>query len=134
MEASSADAQSPRPVDVRVRRLTDDPGTTSAPILRDSARSAPTQRRPVLLDGTPPRTHSPSEVNLLGLFFKAGDVLSSGESGQYLATWNRIASAPTASRTAANDDVQVDRLAWRDAGIEVELMAIVGGGHGMPQA
>lgn len=75
------------------------------------------------------------EVSLLGLFYKGGDVLSARESGQYFATLNRIAGGPAASRIDTAGDGRVDRLVWRSgAGTEIELAAIVGGGHGMPQA
>jgi polyhydroxybutyrate depolymerase len=75
------------------------------------------------------------EVNLLGLFYKGGNVLSSRESGRYFAALNNIAGTPTVSQDHAADDVGVEQLLWRsDTGIEVELIAILGGGHGMPQA
>jgi polyhydroxybutyrate depolymerase len=75
------------------------------------------------------------EVNLLGLFYKGGNVLSSRESGRYFAALNNIAGTPTVSQDHAAGDVGVEQLLWRsDTGIEVELIAILGGGHGMPQA
>jgi polyhydroxybutyrate depolymerase len=75
------------------------------------------------------------EVNLLGLFYKGGNVLSSRESGQYFADRNKIAGIPLASQTSVSEGVGIERLLWRDdAKLEVELVAIQGGGHGIPQA
>lgn len=72
------------------------------------------------------------EVSLLGLFFKGGDVLSARASAEYFAALNHIAGAPVAGRI---DEGRVEQLLWvDDAGTEVALAAIVGGGHGMPQA
>ena len=74
------------------------------------------------------------EVNLLGLFYKGGTVRSSGQSGQYFAGLNRIAGAPVTQRRAVADGVSVERAVWRNGGkVEVELVAIHGGGHGIPQ-
>ncbi len=74
------------------------------------------------------------EVNLLGLFFRNGPVLSSRESGQYFAGLNNIAGAPATNETRAADGVRVERVLWRnDAKAEVELVAVHGGGHGIPQ-
>jgi polyhydroxybutyrate depolymerase len=75
------------------------------------------------------------EVNLLGLFYKGGNVLSSRESGQYFADRNKIAGIPQASQTPAAEGLGIERLVWRnDPKLEVELVAIQGGGHGLPQA
>lgn len=75
------------------------------------------------------------EVNLLGLFYKGGHVLSSRESGQYFADFNKISGMPKGNQTHAADGVAIDQLLWEnDSGLEVELVAIQGGGHGMPQA
>ncbi|MEQ1707558.1 MAG: PHB depolymerase family esterase [Terricaulis sp.] len=74
------------------------------------------------------------EVSLLGLFYKNGTVRSSRESGQYFADLNNIAGAPETNETEVTHDVRVERTLWRsDANVEVELVAIHGGGHGMPQ-
>lgn len=74
------------------------------------------------------------EVDLLGLFYKAGKVRSSRESGQYFADLGRIAGAPETSVAQVADGVSIEQLRWRgDAGAEVELVAIHGGGHGLPQ-
>jgi polyhydroxybutyrate depolymerase len=74
------------------------------------------------------------EVNLFGLFYKGGNVRSSRESGQYFADRNNIADTPTMSQTAVADGVSVEQILWRnDSKVEVELVAIHGGGHGIPQ-
>jgi len=74
------------------------------------------------------------EINLLGLFYKGGDVRSSRESGQFFADRNRIPGPPTTTRTEVAGGVGVERTLWRNDGpLEVELVAIEGGGHGLPQ-
>jgi polyhydroxybutyrate depolymerase len=74
------------------------------------------------------------EVNLLGLFYRNGKVLSSRESGQYFADLNHIAGTPETNQTRTAAGVHVERVRWRNgSSVEVELVAIHGGGHGMPQ-
>jgi polyhydroxybutyrate depolymerase len=74
------------------------------------------------------------EVNLFGLFIRRGKVLSSRESGQYFADLNHIAGTPETHETQVADGVRVENVLWRnDSRVEVELVAIHGGGHGMPQ-
>ena len=74
------------------------------------------------------------EINLLGLFYKGGDVRSSRESGQFFADRNRIPGPPTTTWTEVAGGVGVERTLWRNDGpLEVELVAIQGGGHGLPQ-
>ncbi|MES2017995.1 MAG: prolyl oligopeptidase family serine peptidase [Pseudomonadota bacterium] len=69
------------------------------------------------------------EANLLGFFYKSGNVMSSQKSTQYFADLNRIAGDGT---LAANASVKQQR--WNSAGrTQVELVTIVGGGHGLPQ-
>ena len=73
-------------------------------------------------------------VSLFGWFVKRGKVLSSRASGQYFADLNHIAGAPAANETGVVGGVRVERVLWRnDSKVEVELVAIHGGGHGMPQ-
>lgn len=73
------------------------------------------------------------EVSLFGAFDR-GDVLSSRASGQYFASLNAIAGAPETHETEVADGVRVEWVLWRnDSKVEVELVAIRGGGHGMPQ-
>ena len=74
------------------------------------------------------------DVNLLGLFFKGGQVISSRASGQYFADWNHIAGTPETSRTTVPNGDGVEHLRWRNGGKqEVELAALHGAGHGLPQ-
>jgi len=74
------------------------------------------------------------EVNLLGLFVKRGTVLSARDSAQYFAGLNNLAGRPQINETRFADGVGVERVLWRDnSGVEVELVAVHGGGHGMPQ-
>lgn len=74
------------------------------------------------------------EVNLLGLFYKGGNVRSSRDSGQYFADLNNIVGAPKTNQTLVADKVSVEQVLWRNGSkAEVELVAIHGGGHGLPQ-
>lgn len=74
------------------------------------------------------------EVSLFGLFYKNGKVLSSRASGQYFADLNHIAGTPETKQTQVADGVHVEQVLWRnDSDLEVELVAIHGGGHGIPQ-
>lgn len=74
------------------------------------------------------------EVSLFGLFYKNGPVRSSRASGQYFADLNNIAGVPETNETQVADGVRVERVLWRnDAKVEVELVAVRGGGHGIPQ-
>lgn len=75
------------------------------------------------------------EVNLLGWFYRGGNVLGSLASARYLAGLDTISGAERVDRVRAGDGVEVEHRLWRDdGGIEVALVAIVGGGHGLPQA
>lgn len=75
------------------------------------------------------------EVNLLGLFYKGGNVRSSRESGEYFADRNQLAGKPVTTQTSVADGVRVEQVLWRnETKSEVELVAIHGGGHGLPQA
>jgi len=74
------------------------------------------------------------EVSLLGLAYRNGKVLSSHESGQYFANLDHITGMPATNETRIADGVRVEHVLWRnDSKVEVELVAIHGGGHGMPQ-
>ena len=74
------------------------------------------------------------ESSLLGLFFKGGDVRSSRESGQFFADHNHILASPITNQSAVVDGVGVEQVSWRDtSALEVELIAVHGGGHGLPQ-
>lgn len=74
------------------------------------------------------------EVNLLGLFYQTGKVRSSQQSGQYFADLNHIADEPETSQFTETEGVRVEQVLWRNGSkVEVELLAIHGGGHGLPQ-
>ncbi|HEX7139641.1 MAG TPA: PHB depolymerase family esterase, partial [Vicinamibacterales bacterium] len=73
------------------------------------------------------------DVNLFGLFYRNGKVLSARASGQYFADLNHIAGPPATHETPMGG-VTVEQVSWRDASpVEVELVAIHGAGHGLPQ-
>ena len=74
------------------------------------------------------------EVNLLGLFYKGGNVRASRESGQYFADQNQLVGPPATIQSPVADGVSVEQVLWRsETKVEVELVAIHGGGHGLPQ-
>jgi polyhydroxybutyrate depolymerase len=73
------------------------------------------------------------EVNLLGWFYKGGNVRPARESAQYYADFNQLAGTPETNQTVVAG-VTVEQVIWgKDAKTEVELLAIHGGGHGLPQ-
>ena len=73
-------------------------------------------------------------VSLFGLFYKMGKVRSSRESGQYFADLNHITGTPERNEAQVADGVRVEQVLWRNnSNVEVELVAIHGGGHGIPQ-
>jgi polyhydroxybutyrate depolymerase len=73
------------------------------------------------------------EVKFLGLL-KRGKVRSSRESSQYFADLNHITGTPETNEGQVTDGIRVEQVLWRsDSPIEVELVAIHGGGHGIPQ-
>ena len=72
-------------------------------------------------------------VKLFGLL-KRGKVRSSRESGQYFADLNGLTGAPETKEGPEAGGAHVEQVLWRNgSNVEVELMAIHGGGHGMPQ-
>jgi polyhydroxybutyrate depolymerase len=74
------------------------------------------------------------DVSLLGFSYKYGKVLSSRKSAQYFADLNHLAAVPETKETQAADGVHVEHVLWRnDSNVEVELVAVHGGGHGIPQ-
>jgi polyhydroxybutyrate depolymerase len=74
------------------------------------------------------------EVSLLGFSYKYGTVMSSRDSAQYFAGINHLSSPPETTRSSVADGVQVEDVLWRDhSKVEVELVAVHGGGHGIPQ-
>jgi polyhydroxybutyrate depolymerase len=90
----------------------------------------------MIMNGTedPLVPFSGGQVSLLGFSYKYGNVMSSFASGQYFADLNHIAGAPETNDTVVADGVHVRRVMWHSGSdVEVELVAIEGGGHGMPQ-
>lgn len=91
----------------------------------------------MIMNGTadPLVPYAGGEINLLGLFYKGGQVLSSTASAQYLADRNAIASEPQVSRTHTTQGARVEHLRWPAANgrTEVELVTLHGAGHGLPQ-
>lgn len=84
----------------------------------------------MIMNGTkdPVNPFDGGEVKLFGLL-KRGKVRSSRESGQYFADLNHITGAPEVT-----DEDHVEQVLWRNgSNVEVELLALHGGGHGMPQ-
>jgi polyhydroxybutyrate depolymerase len=72
--------------------------------------------------------------SLFGIAYISGTVRSSRESGQYFADLNHITGEPETKQTPVADGVRVEQVLWHDdSRTEVELVAIHGGGHGMPQ-
>lgn len=73
------------------------------------------------------------EVNLLGYFYEGGKVRSARESGQYFADHNKMGGVATLTETPLSDGVSMAQFLWRNDRDEVELVALHGGGHGLPQ-
>ena len=75
------------------------------------------------------------QVSLFGFSYKYGNVMSSLASGQYFADLNHIAGTPVTSESRMADGVHVKHVIWHSSGsnVEVELVAVEGGGHGIPQ-
>jgi polyhydroxybutyrate depolymerase len=89
----------------------------------------------MIMNGTkdPLNPFNGGEVKFFGLF-RRGRVRSSRESSQYFADLNNINGTPETSQTQVSDGVHVEQVLWRNnSNVEVELVAIHGGGHGMPQ-
>lgn len=91
----------------------------------------------LILNGTadPLVPYGGGEINLLGLFYKGGQVLSSIASAQYLADRNAIAGNPQVSLTQTAQGNRVEHARWQaaDGRTEVELVTLHGAGHGLPQ-
>lgn len=89
----------------------------------------------MIMNGTkdPLNPFDGGEVGLFGLF-KRGRVRPSRESGQYFADLNHIAGPPETKDILGTGEDRVERVLWRDSSsVEVELLAVHGGGHGIPQ-
>lgn len=101
----------------------------------------------MLMNGTadPLVPYTGGDAALLGVFFNSGKVLSAEASATFFAEKNKLVSSPTQAATefaraiysSALDEQalsHVQRQNWRGEGrVEVELISIIGGGHGMPQ-
>jgi polyhydroxybutyrate depolymerase len=73
-------------------------------------------------------------VSLFGFSYRYGNVMSSWASAQYFADLNHIAGVPETNETQVAEGVHVKDVLWHNSSnVEVELVAIEGGGHGMPQ-
>lgn len=73
-------------------------------------------------------------VSLFGLFYKLGKVRSSRASAQYFADLNHITGTPETQQTRLAEGTRVEQVLWRNnSNVEVELVAVHGGGHGIPQ-
>jgi polyhydroxybutyrate depolymerase len=72
-------------------------------------------------------------VSLFGFSYKYGKVMSSRASARFFADLNHLAGAPETRETPVADGVRVEQVLWRNGSKEVELVAIHGGGHGVPQ-
>ena len=90
----------------------------------------------MIMNGTkdPLNPFNGGEVKFLG-FFRRGKVLSSRESGQFLADLNKIGGAPETKQMQLANDVGLQQTLWRNptTKVEVEEVAIIGGGHNIPQ-
>lgn len=91
----------------------------------------------MIMNGTqdPLNPFNGGEVKLYG-FINRGTVMSSSQSAEYFAGISGLANAaPQTTATDVADGVRVERTRW-DAELpaEVELVAIKGGGHSVPQA
>lgn len=100
-------------------------------------KPAPQATSVMIMNGTedPLVPYAGGEINLLGLFYKGGPIISSRASAQYLAHWAHLAGAPMTSEKTVAQGVRVEQNRWAagSARTEVELVTIHGGGHGLPQ-
>lgn len=91
----------------------------------------------MILNGTedPLVPYGGGEINLLGLFYKGGQVISSTASAQYFADRNAITTPPRGSLTTMAQGSRVEHTRWQAANgrTEVELVTLHGAGHGLPQ-
>ncbi|MDT9002446.1 PHB depolymerase family esterase [Paucibacter sp. APW11] len=91
----------------------------------------------MLLNGTedPLVPYAGGEINLLGLFYKGGDVISATASAQYFADRKAITGKPQLSLTPTTHGTRVEHARWQaaDGRGEVELVTLHGAGHGLPQ-
>jgi polyhydroxybutyrate depolymerase len=89
----------------------------------------------IIMNGTkdPINPFGGGEVKLFG-FLKRGKVRSARDSGRYLAELNHIPGPPATRDTPGTGEDHVEQMLWRNgSNVEVELIAIHGAGHGLPQ-
>ena len=89
----------------------------------------------MIMNGTkdPLNPFDGGDVSLLGMF-RRGRVRSSRESAQYFADLNKITGTPAPRHTAVTGGFEVEQVLWRnDSKVEVELVALHGSGHVIPQ-
>jgi polyhydroxybutyrate depolymerase len=88
----------------------------------------------MIMNGTadPLNPFEGGEVSLLGMY-RRGRVISSHDSAEYFARRNGITASPQLRSGITASGVRVETSRWRNGSIEVELVAIGGGGHGIPQ-
>jgi polyhydroxybutyrate depolymerase len=89
----------------------------------------------MIMNGTqdPLNPFDGGKVTLYG-FLERGMVLSSRASAELFVRLNRITAAPERSEIAASEGFRVEQFLWRDTGArEIALVAVHGGGHGLPQ-
>ena len=100
-------------------------------------KPAPQATSVMIMNGTedPLVPYAGGEINLLGLFYKGGPIISSRASARYLAHWAHLDGEPETTEEAVADGVRVEHNRWPPGGAstEVELVTIHGGGHGLPQ-
>lgn len=91
----------------------------------------------LIMNGTedPLVPYAGGEINLLGLFYKGGQVISSMASAQYVADRLAITGQPAVSLTPTSTGARVEHARWQaaDGRAEVELVTLHGAGHGLPQ-
>ena len=74
------------------------------------------------------------EVSLFGVFLRRGTVLSTRASGEYFVRLNGMTGNPNIHETKLADGFGVEETLWHGANDKtVEVLAIEGGGHGLPQ-
>jgi polyhydroxybutyrate depolymerase len=89
----------------------------------------------MIMNGTkdPLNPFGGGEVRFFGLL-RRGTVMSSRDSARYFADLNHITGAPQSSEVDVANGTSVERILWGNgAHVEIELVAIHGGGHVIPQ-
>ena len=91
----------------------------------------------MILNGTedPLVPYGDGEINLPGLFYKGGQVLSSTASAQYFADRTAIAGTPRLTGTPTAQGSRIEHARWQaaDGHTEAELVTLHGAGHGLPK-